>query len=54
MKRPLITLVFFILLMLASTIASAEPPSFKKPGDYGPIPIVVGREIGESYKVYYK
>jgi hypothetical protein len=34
MKRPLIALVFSILLMLAADIASADPWAFKGPSDY--------------------
>jgi hypothetical protein len=34
MKRPLIALVFSILLILTAKIVSAEPSAFKKPGDY--------------------
>jgi hypothetical protein len=34
MKRPLIALVFFILLILAADIASAEPWAFKRPSNY--------------------
>jgi len=34
MKRPLIALVFSILLIFAAKIASAEHWAFKKPSDY--------------------